>query len=332
MSGVDRVIRPVDDAQQRTGWIAYPLAVFKKFGDDSAGNLAALIAYYAFASIFPLLLLFSTILGYVLQGHQALRERLLSSAVVDFPVIGTQLRTAGLQGHWYVIVISAAVSLWGARGVANAAQSALNTVWNVPYAQRPGFPAAIGRSFALLAVAAIAVLATGLLSGIGGADGLVGAAIRVLALIASAVINIGVFLLGFRLATAHRVTLREMARSAIASALIWQLLLIAGTFLLAHQVRHATDLYGTFGVVLGLLAWLHLQGQLTLLAVEADVVRAHRLWPRSLVQPPLTSGDKRAYRDYAETTRRRPSSEQRVDVDFPEDESASLEPDRQDTA
>ncbi|GAA5186383.1 hypothetical protein GCM10023322_32510 [Rugosimonospora acidiphila] len=324
MNSVERALRRVDLAQQSRAWLALPVAATKKFGDDSAGNLAALIAYYAFAAIFPLLLMFSTILGYILDSRSALRERLLTSVVVDFPVIGDQLRTAGLRGHWYVIVGSAVISLWGARGVANATQAALNTIWNVPYAQRPGIRAAAGRSFALLAVAAIAVLSTGLLSGIGGTGTLSGAATRILTYTASTIINVGVFLLGFRLATARQVPLRDMARSAIASAIIWQLLLVAGTFLLIHQVRHAQELYGTFGVVLGLMAWLHLQGRLTLYAVEVDVVRAHRLWPRSLIQPPLTGGDKRAYRAYAETTRRRPPSEQRVEVAFP-DQPASAE-------
>jgi membrane protein len=110
-----------------------------------------------------------------------------------------------------------------------------------------------------------------------------------------------------------------MVRSAIASELVWQLLLVAGSFLLDHQVRHAQALYGTFGLILGLLGWLHLQAQLTLYAIEADAVRADRLWPRGLLQPPLTGGDKRAYRAYAETTRRRPAGEQSVEVRFPEE-------------
>jgi hypothetical protein len=87
--------------------------------------------------------------------------------------------------------------------------------------------------------------------------------------------------------------------------------------LVGHQVRHQQSLYGIFGVVLGLLAWLHLQATLTLYAVEADVVRTRRLWPRSLAPPPLTEGDQRAYREYALTTRRRPESEQDIDVIFP---------------
>jgi membrane protein len=274
-SGIDRVIRPIDRLQQRHTWMAFPLAVVKKCSDDSAGNLAALIAYYAFVAIFPLLLLFTTILGYVLQSHESLRERLLRSAIVDFPVIGDQLRSAGgLQGHWYVVVLSVVISLWGARGVANACQTAFNTVWNVPFSQRPGFPTAIVRSFALLGVAGIAVLCTGTLSGIGSTASVLGATTRVLALIVSVAITIGVFLLGFRLATARAVPLRRMARSAVASALVWQLLLVAGSFLLEHQVRHAQALYGTFGLILGLLAWLHLQAQLTLYAVEADAARS----------------------------------------------------------
>jgi YihY family inner membrane protein len=315
MADVGRLVGWFDAAQQRRPWLGYPLAVARKFGDDSGSDLAGLVAYYGFAAIFPLLLVLTTVLGYVLSSDPALQERLLGSAVADFPVVGDQLRTAGLHGHWYVIVISGLISVWGARGMANALQNAFNTVWAVPFADRSGFGAAIGRSLALIAVLGIAVMSTGLLSGIGGAANVLGVATRVGALAASAAINIAVFMLGFRLATARQVPLSAMLRSAIVSAIIWQALLVAGTFLLAHQVRHAQELYGTFGVVLGLLAWLHLQARLMLYAVEADVVRARRLWPRGL-QPPLTRADMRAYRSYAATARRRPTSEQRIDVEF----------------
>jgi YihY family inner membrane protein len=298
--------------------LAFPYAVSKKFGDDQGGNLAALLAYYAFLSVFPLLLLFSTVLAYMLHGNPALQQRFLHSALVEFPVIGDQLKTQQLHGHWYVLVVSAAISLWGARGVATAAQNAWNAVWNVPYARRPGFLPALGRSFALLVVMGAAVVVTGLLSGLGESTGAVGILTRVGVFVASAIVNVGVFLLGFRLATANEVPLRCMAPGAVISAVLWQGLLVAGTLLVGHQVRHQQSLYGTFGVVLGLLGWLHLQATLTLYAVESDVVRTRRLWPRSLVQPPLTQGDQRAYRAYAETTRRRPEDEQDVDVRFPE--------------
>ncbi len=318
MDVVERLLRPVDRAAQRRAWLAFPYAVGKKFGDDQGGNLAALLAYYAFLSIFPLLLVFTTVLAYVLHGDPRLQERLLHSALVEFPVIGDQLKTQGLHGHWYVLVVSAAISLWGARGVATAAQNAWNSVWNVPYARRPGFLPTLGRSFALLLVMGGAVLVTGLLSGVGESTNPLGILVRVGVFVASALVNIGVFLLAFRLATAKEIALRWMVPGAVVSAVLWQGLLVVGTLLVGHQVRHQQSLYGTFGVVLGLLAWLHLQATLTLYAVEADVVRTRRLWPRSLVPPPLTGGDRRAYRAYAETTRRRPRDEQDVDVRFPE--------------
>jgi YihY family inner membrane protein len=318
MNLVDRLVRPVDRAAQRQAWLAYPYAVGKKFGDDQGGNLAALLAYYAFLSIFPLLLVFTTILAYLLHDNTHLQERILHSALVEFPVIGDQLKSQGLHGHWYVLAVSGAISLWGARGIATAAQNAWNTVWNVPFARRPGFLPTLGRSFALLVVMGVAVVVTGLLSGLGESTGAVGILVRVGVFVASAVINVGVFLLAFRLATAKEVALRCMVPGAVISAVVWQGLLVAGTLLVGHQVRHQQSLYGTFGVVLGLLAWLHLQATLTLYAVEADVVRTRRLWPRSLVPPPLTKGDQRAYRAYAETTRRRPEDEQDVDVHFPE--------------
>jgi hypothetical protein len=60
-----------DDYQQKSKWLALPMAVVKKFGDDQGGNLAALLAYYAFLSVFPLLLVFTTILAYALHGNPA---------------------------------------------------------------------------------------------------------------------------------------------------------------------------------------------------------------------------------------------------------------------
>ena len=316
MTVVDRLVDRLDHVQRHRPWLAFPLAVLKKYGDDQAGNLAALMAYYAFLSIFPILLVFITALGFVLRGDPALYRRLLNSALVEFPVIGDRLRFGELQGNWTVLVVSIAISLWGARGVATAAMTAFNTVWNVPYAQRPGFGPALARSFGLLFTLGLTVIVTGTLSGIGGAGGL-GIALRVGALLLSTAINVGLFLLAFRLATAKVVATRCMLPGAVVSAVLWQVLLAVGALLVTHQVRHAQSLYGVFGVVLGLLAWLQLQAQITLYAMEADVVRARHLWPRSVSPPPLTGADRKAYTGYVEAERRLPPDEQRVAVNFP---------------
>src|SRR5437899_675461 len=88
----ERVVGAFDDFQRERSWVGFPLAVLKKFSDDRAGNLAALIAYYGFFSLFPLLLALVTILGFVLSGHSGLQHDLVNSALARFPVIGPQLR------------------------------------------------------------------------------------------------------------------------------------------------------------------------------------------------------------------------------------------------
>ena len=84
-------MRAVDDFQQRHRWLAFPVAVAKKYGEDQAGHRAALLAYYGFFSLFPLLLVAVTVLGFVLQGRSDLGERIVDSAVAQFPVIGDEI-------------------------------------------------------------------------------------------------------------------------------------------------------------------------------------------------------------------------------------------------
>jgi uncharacterized BrkB/YihY/UPF0761 family membrane protein len=120
----------------------------------------------------------------------------------------------------------------------------------------------------------------------------------------SLVLNFGVFWLAFRLGTARDVGWRQMWLGAAISAVIWQILQSVGGYFVSHQLAHASPTYGTFAIVIGLLGWLYLQAELTLFAVEINVVRALRLWPRSLAPPPYTEPDRRAYQLYAEATRR----------------------------
>jgi uncharacterized BrkB/YihY/UPF0761 family membrane protein len=142
----------VDELQQRRAWLAFPVAVWKKFGDDQAGNLAALVAYYAFVSIFPLLLVLVTVLSIALKHNPDLQA--------------------------------------------------------------------------------------------------------------------------------------------------------VGGYFISHQLANTSDTYGTFAVVLGLLAFLYLEAELTLYAVEINVVHEYRLWPRSVAPPPYTEQDQRAFELYAQVEKR----------------------------
>ena len=148
----------------------------------------------------------------------------------------------------------------------------------------------------------VGFIGTTIISGLAAGAGRVlpGAGSSVLFYAVSLVLNFGLFWLGFRLGTASEITWRQLWPGAAISAVVWQVLQAFGSYFISHQLAHASPLYGTFALVLGLIAWLYLQAQLTLYAVEINVVRAYRLWPRSLAPPPYTEQDRHAFRLYVE--------------------------------
>jgi membrane protein len=316
MSRLLALQRYADRLQQRHAWLGFPLAAWRKFSDDRAGYLAALIAYYAFVALFPLFLALVTILDLVLAGNEDFREHIVDSALASYPVIGPQLKSNvhALSSSGPALAIGLIGTLFGARGLAMATQNALNTAWAVPFHRRPGFGGSLLRSVGLIAVVGPCELATLVLSGLSGGAGhlLGGAAARIAAIAVSLVLNVGVFWLAFRLAAASQVRARAMLLGAFLAASAWQALQVLGGYLVSHQLARHSAFYGVFAIVLGLLAWLFLQAQITMYAVEINVVRAFRLWPRSVIRPRfvppdrLTEADVRAYRLYARAEQRMP--------------------------
>ncbi len=302
MNRIERVTRAADALQQQHAWLAFPVAVWKKFGDDQAGNLAALIAYSGLVAIFPLLLVLVTVLDIVLKDNPGLKQTVLD-AVDKYPAISLieghvdRLNQAGIA-----LLVGLVGTFIGTLGVANSLQNALNSAWEIPFVRRPVFPWSWLRSITLIVVVGTGFIATTILSGLAAGAGRVlpGAGASVLALAVSLVLNFGLFWLAFRLATAKDITWRQLWLGAAISAVVWQILQAFGGYFLSHQIAHASPLYGTFAVVLGLIAWLYLQAQLTLYSVEINVVRAYRLWPRSLAPPPYTEQDRHAFRLYVD--------------------------------
>ncbi|HEY7433362.1 MAG TPA: YihY/virulence factor BrkB family protein [Streptosporangiaceae bacterium] len=314
MNRAEQLAHRLDRLQQRTPWLAFPVAVWKKFGDDQAGSLAALIGFYAFTALFPLLLVLVTVLDIVLRNYPSLRSDVLDTAYGHIPLIGDQLRhhLGGLDETGAALVFGLLLTFLGARGVAGAVQNALNTVWAVPFSRRPGFPWNQLRGIGLILGFGLGELITLLLSELAAGSGQPVA--QVGAIVISLVLNIGLFWLGFRLGTARDISARELFPSALLSAIVWQILQWTGTYIIRHQLAHSSALYGTFSLVLGLVFWLFLQAQVTLYVVEASVVFERKLWPRSLVPPPLTPADRRVYKLYATAAQRRPDEE--IDVDI----------------
>jgi YihY family inner membrane protein len=312
---MERILRALDRSQQGHAWLAFPFAVFKKFGDDRAGNLAALIAYYGFFSLFPLLLAFVTILGFALEGDPQLRERIVDSTLAQFPVIGADIKEniGTLQGSGLVLAIGLIGAIWSGLAVVRSSQMAMDDVWDVPRVERKGFVPSVLRAMLTLVVFGLTMLLSSLLASLGAASGLA-PALRALVLVASVFVNFLLFATAFHTLTVADVSWRDVVPGAIGAALAWALLQFLGTFLVDRTLRNAGDVYGFFAIVIGLLSWIYLAAQITLLAAEVNVVKARKLWPRSLVQPPLVQSDKRVLAGEAEQERRRP--EQSVEVRF----------------
>jgi inner membrane protein YhjD len=316
MPDVKKVVRAVDRVQQRIRPLGFLYAVQKKFGDDQGGNLAALITYYGFLSIFPLLLVLVTALGFVLGGNPELRDDILNSAVADFPIIGDQIRdnVGSVRGSGLGLAIGIVVALYGGLGVANAAQDAMNRVWEVPMRERPGFVPRVLRSLGLVASLGVTVIVTTLLGGLGGGTGELGWGVRAGAFALAFGLNVLLFAFAFRVLTTADLSFTDVLPGAIVAAVGWAILQALGGLIVSHQLKGMSETYGLFAIVIGLLAWIFLQARIVLYAAEINAVRKLRLYPRSLAPPPLTQGDERAYEAYAKTEERRPA--ERVEVDL----------------
>ncbi|MDQ1429991.1 MAG: hypothetical protein QOF40_593 [Actinomycetota bacterium] len=305
----------LDAFQRRHDAAAFAVGVIKKYGDDRGGSLAALLAYYGFLSLFPMLLVLVTVVGFVLEGSPKLQHDLLDSALADFPVIGAQLRhnIHAFSGNGVAFAIGLLFLLWGSLGVAQAAQNTMADVWYVPMHERPGFGERLLRSVLLLGALGLGVIATTVASGAitGVAEGVAATVGGILAVL---VVNAALFVAAFRILTPREIRTRPLLPGALIGALLWTVLQLFGSYLVTRQLRHASELYGFFAIVLGLLAWIYLGAQITVYTAELNVVRARRLWPRALFPPPRTRADEEVVSESAHAVARSP--DEHVEVTF----------------
>jgi membrane protein len=273
-------LRRLDATQQRHRGLALPVAVLRTFGEKRGGQMAGLIAYYSFFSLFPLLLVLITVLGIVLKGDPDLQNRIVDSSLASFPVIGPQIRSNihSLNGGVIPLIVGVVLALWAGLAVMNATRTAQDEIWEVPDDRRTSFLDARLHGLALIAMLASVSVITTVLDGFVVAGQSAGATLAALAI--SLVLDFGLFLAVFVLLTSYPATVREILPGAVVATVAWEILQHVGGYLVVHELKKLSDTYGLFALVLGTLAWLHLGAQATLYAVTLNVVRARRLWPR----------------------------------------------------
>lgn len=311
VSGVnvaEQGMRALDSGQQKFPPAAFVFGVVKKFGDDRGSSLCALLAFYGFLSLFPLLLLLVTALGFFGASQHSLVHRIESSAFSQFPIVGTKLSTNvhALRDHSVLgLVVGIVGVLWGSQGAMQTAQFAQAEIWNIPGVVRPNFWARLGRTAGMVVVLGAFVLATSVLAGI-VTIGHHGSLAALGAFVVSLGLNIVLFLVAFRVLTPHQIPWREMVPGALAGGTGWTVLQYVGGILIEHALRNTSKEYGTFALVLGMLGFLYIAAEICVYAAELNVVKSRHLWPRSIVQPPLTSADKEVLSSLALEGKRRP--------------------------
>lgn len=314
-------VGPLDRIQRRHPVLGFPLAVIYKFFDDFGGYLCALLTYYGFLSLFPALLLLSTLVGFLLQGQPEWQERILDSALSEFPIVGDELRSTGsLGGGPAGLLIGGLAALYGGLGVGQALQYASNTAWMIPRNSRPNPFASRARGLLLLVVAGLTiVLTTGLTTYLQQlvSGGYAGWAIT----IASIALNTTVIGVVFIISTTRPLDLLDVLPGAVLAALAWQGMQSVGAVYVSTVIERASNLNSVFALVLGLFVFLYTMAVVVMLCVEVNVVRKEHLWPRALLTPftdqvVLTNADQRAYSRHAEAQRLK--GFQRIDVFFDE--------------
>ena len=326
MSGFSKRYSAFDRFQQRHRWLGFPLAVLQKYADDQGGYLAASITYYAFFAVFPLLLVMTTVLGFVLRGHRHLYDSIVDSALGQFPVIGPELSRGSLHGSALALGLGIAAAVWAGMGVFLASQNAMNHLWGVPFKRRPDPIRARGRALVLLLLLGGGALATTILGGLATVGAGFGVPWKIGSVLLSTALNIGLFWVGFRVLTAREVSWRQLRGGAIGAGLLYELLQTLGGYYVGHVVKDAGNVYGTFALVIGLLSWVYLGAHVTLLAAEGNVVATRRLWPRSfsfVIEQPATQADKRALTQRGKVEERR--GDETVSIDFPDSEQEGRE-------
>jgi membrane protein len=319
---VPELVDRVDDWQRRHRVLGLPIAVVYKFFDDQGGYLAAVITYYAFIAIFPLMLIGTSVLGFVLQGHPDLQQEILTSALAQFPIVGDQLgRPEGIQGSTSAVIIGAVTALYGIIGLGQAAHNAINVCWAVPRNVRLNPIISRLRSLVWIIGAGLALVLIAVVTSVGSHLDILGrefgSEVHWLAVLLSVLVNAFVLALMMRLSTPRNDTLRDALPGAVLIAVLWQLLQLLGGAYVEHVVKKASEMNAVFAVVLGLVALIYIATVLAMIGLEVNVVLTKRLYPRALLTPftdavQLTEADKRVYREYAQAQRHKGFEEVRV--------------------
>lgn len=247
------------------------VVAIQNFRSHRTGRHAALVSHYGFLSVFPLLLVFTTVLGFLLQSRPKLRDEIINSAFNRIPIIGKEVgdQPDQLKGNVLVLVFGLTAALCAGMRAFNVLQSALDDVAEVPMNGRRNLLRTRVRSLLGIAVVGGAQIATAVLTALVAVSG-VRVLHRVLLIIGAVVINTLVIAAAYRWLCVRKFTWRQVAPGAIAAGIAFAALQIAGTVVVGRAISNANAVYGTFASVIALVTWLSLHALVALAGAELN--------------------------------------------------------------
>lgn len=295
---MQNLIQKLDAFQRRHHLPGFVVAVLKKYGEDDAGHQAALLTYYAFLSLFPLLLVLTTLTEYIPVSHSAVQNSIVKGTTNYFPVLGDQLsaHVNTLHKNGFALVIGLLFTLYGARGVADAFRNSIQHLWKTPQHERDGFPKSTLKSLLIIGIAGIGFVVASVSVGLAASTSQ-GLMFRVLSILINLIVWYVLFILLINISLSRRVPFHETRAAALTAAIGLVIVQIAGGYLLKRELKNLDALYSYFALALGLLFWIYLQVQVLFYALEAAAVSSQRLWPRGLTDKNPTPADRHALTD-----------------------------------
>jgi membrane protein len=289
----DRVV----SARSKHAVIDVAVGTVHGFQRHQTARNAAVLTYFGFLSIFPLFMVATSVLGFILQGNERLQDEILDTAAAQIPVLGSQIeeQAGQLEGSVITVVIGLLITLWAATRAFAGLQNAFDDVWEIPLTERDNLAVRRGKGVVgIIVIGSGLIVTTGLSSIVSSVDLPFGG--RALLALGTAVINGSVLWVMLRFLTAATVSWREAWPGAVFGGIGFTTLQVLGTFIVTRFLASAGDTAGVFAGVFALMAWINLHAMISLIAAEMNAAISRRsgrlddtrLWLTSEFEPPAT--------------------------------------------
>jgi YihY family inner membrane protein len=283
MKLIETIRDKLDSVQQRNRFLGFSYAVIWKYGDDKTGYLAALLTYYGFLALFPLLLVAVTVTTALSKHYPHLQVTIAQSIKSYFPVIGDQFsgHINALHETGIALLVGVLFTLYGARGVASAYRYGVNRIWNIPKTEELPFPKSTVNNVAIILIAGAGfIVAAAVAAAIVAFDH--SQLFKLLSILAYVLMLFGLFIVLLKLVLPRHITVKHVWVGAALAAVGLVILQTIGGLLLARQLKNLDALYSYFALSLGLLFWIYLQAQVVYYSIQVSSVYSKKLWPRTL--------------------------------------------------